>query len=121
VLASVALTEVSLGTLEVVVGALPLCALVLVARAWSQGMAGVCDGVVEAVGLDARGGLLPGAPSARLVRERAERLCEVGSWSLQRDGQVLAAAGRELRVELGGALAERAALGVPCCAVGDAA
>ena len=83
-------------------------------------MAGVGDGVVEAVGLDARGGLLPGAPSTRLVRESAQRFREVGSWSLERDAQVLAAAGRELRVKLGGALAERAAFGVPCCAVGDA-
>ena len=84
-------------------------------------MAGVGDGVVEAVGLDARGGLLPGAASARLVRESAQRLGEVGSWSLQRDAQVLAAKARQLRVDLGGALAERAAFGLPCRAVGNAA
>ena len=84
-------------------------------------MAGVGDGVVEAVGLDARGGLLPGAAGARLVRESAQGLGEVGSWSLERDAQVLAAEAGELRVELGGALAQRTAFGVPCRAVGDAA
>ena len=113
--------EVSLGALEVVVGTLPVRTRALVARGRSERVAGVGDGVVEAVGLDARGGLLPGAPSARLVRQSAERLCEVGSWSLERDGQVLAATGGELRVELGGVLAERAALRLPCCVVGDAA
>ena len=46
---------------------------------------------------------------------------EVGGWSLERGAQVLAAAARELRVELGGALAEHAAFGVPCRAVGNAA
>ena len=65
----------------------------------------VGDGVVEAVGLDARGGLLPGAPSARLVRQRAQSLREVWGWSLERDAEVLAPADRELRLELGGALA----------------
>ena len=98
-------TEVALGTLEVVVGALPARAPVLVAGRLSQDVAGVGDGVVEAVGLDACGGLLPGAASARLVGESAERFGEVGGWSFDRDAEVLAAAGRELRVELGGALA----------------
>ena len=85
VLAGVAVTEVSLSALEVVVGALPVRALALVARRRSECVAGVGDGVVEAVGLDARGGLLPGAASARLVRESAQRFREVGSWSLERD------------------------------------
>jgi hypothetical protein len=48
-------------------------------------VAGVGDGVVEAVGLDSGGGLLPGAPSARLVWDGAERFREVGSWSLEDD------------------------------------
>jgi len=68
-------------------------------------VAGVGDGVVEAVGLDACGGLLPGAASARLLRQSAQRFGEVGRWSFERDAEVLAAAGRELRVERGGALA----------------
>jgi hypothetical protein len=119
VLAGVVVPEVSLGALEVVVGTLPLRPFALVGRGCSECVAGVGDGVVEAVVLDARGRLLPGAPSARLVRERAERLREVGSWSLQRDGQMLAAKAREPRVDLGSALAERAALGVPCRAVGQ--
>ena len=79
------MSEVSLGALEVVVSALPVGGLALVARRWSERVAGVGDGVVEAVGLDACSGLLPGAASARLFGERAERFCEVGSWSLQRD------------------------------------
>ena len=49
---------------------------------------GVGDGVVEAVGLDARGGLLPDAAGARLVGERAERFREMGSWSFEDDAQV---------------------------------
>jgi hypothetical protein len=44
------------------------------------------------VGLDARGGLLPGAASAWLVGESAQRFGEVRSWSLERDTQVLPAA-----------------------------
>jgi hypothetical protein len=119
--AGVVVPEVSLSALEVVVGALPVRAPLRVARRGSQGVAGVGDGVVEAVGLDARGGLLPGAPSGRLVRQSAQRFCEVGSWSLERDAQMLAAAAGELRVELGGALAQRAAFRVPFRAVGDAA
>lgn len=79
------LTEVALSALEVVVGALPVRALVLVARGRSEGVAGVGDGVVEAVGLDARGGLLPRAASARLVRESAQRRREVGSRSLEHE------------------------------------
>ena len=85
VLAGVAVTEVSLSALEVVVGALPVRALALVARGRAEGVAGVGNGVVEAVGLDAGGGLLPGAASARLVRESAERFGEVGGWSFERD------------------------------------
>ena len=67
------LTEVSLSALEVVVGALPLRTLALVARGRSEGVVGVGDGVVEAVRLDACGGLLPGAASVRLARESAQR------------------------------------------------
>ena len=119
--AGVVVPEVALSALQVMLGALPVRAPWPVARRRSQRVAVVGDGVVEAVGLDARGGLLPGAPSARLLRESAERLREVGRWSLKRDAQVLAAAGRELRVDLGGALAEHAALGLPCRAVGNAA
>ena len=80
-----AVAEVSLSALEVLVGALPVRALVLVARRRSECVIGIGDGVVEAVGLDARGGLLPGAASVRLVRESAERRGEVGGWSLERD------------------------------------
>ena len=68
--AGVAVTEVSLGALEVVVGALPVRALLLVARRRSEGVVGVGDGVVEAVGLDARGGLLPGARARGCQGER---------------------------------------------------
>jgi hypothetical protein len=85
VLAGVAVTEVSLSALEVVVGALPAHRFAPVARRLSQGVAGVGDGVVEAVGLDACGGLLPGAASARLVRESAQRRREVGSRSFEHE------------------------------------
>ena len=101
----VVMPEVSLSASEVVVGVLPVRASWPVARWRPQRVAVVGDGVVEAVGLDPCGGLLPGAASAPLFRESAERLGEVGSWLLERDAQMLAAAARELRVELGGALA----------------
>jgi hypothetical protein len=78
-----AVAEVSLSALEAVVGALPVRTLALVAGARSECVMGVGDGVVEAVGLDARGGLLPDAASARLVRESAQRFREVRSWSLE--------------------------------------
>ena len=68
-----AVTDLSLSALEVVVGALPVRTLARVARGRAECVAGVGDGVVEAVGLDACGGLLPGAASARLVGESAER------------------------------------------------
>ena len=113
--------EVSLSALEVVGGALPARSLWPVAWWRPQRVAVVGDGVVKAVGLDSGGGLLPGAASARLFGESAERFGEVGGWSFERDGQVLAAAGRELRVELGGKLAERASLRLPCRPVGEAA
>ena len=103
--AGVVVPEVSLSASEVVVGVLPVRAPWPVARWRPQRVAVVGDGVVEAVGLDPCGGLLPGAASAPLFRESAERFCEVGSWLLERDEQMLAAAARELRVELGGALA----------------
>src|SRR6476661_2203631 len=77
--------------------------------------------MVEAVGLDARGGLLPRAAGARLVRGSAQRDGEVGGWSVERRAHVLAAAARELRVELGCALEEHAAFGVPYRGVRDAA
>ena len=85
VLAGGALTEVSLSALEVVVGALPVRAVALVARGQSECVAGVGDGVVEAVGLDARGGLLPGVASAHLLGGSAQRFCEVGGWSFERE------------------------------------
>ena len=83
--ASDPLTEVVLSALEVVVGALPVHPFALAARRGSKRVVGVGDGVVEAVGLDARGGLLPSAASARLVRESAQRHLEVGSRSLEHD------------------------------------
>ena len=79
------LTEVSLGALDVVVCALPVRALAVIARGRSEGVARVGDGVVEAVGLDAGGGLLPGAASARLVGASARCFGEVGSGSLVGD------------------------------------
>jgi hypothetical protein len=85
-------TEVTLGAEQVVARVLPMRALTSVGRGRAQGVAGVRDGVVEAVGLDARGGLLPGAASAWLVGESAQRFGEVRSWSLERDTQVLPAA-----------------------------
>jgi hypothetical protein len=84
VLARVAVAEVSLSALEVVVGALPVRTLAVVAGGWSECVVGVGDGVVEAVGLDAGGGLLPGAASVRLLREGAQGFREVGGWSLER-------------------------------------
>ena len=90
--ARVVMPEVSLSALEVVVGVLPVRAPWHVARWRPQRVAVVGDGVVEAVGLDPCGGLLPGAASAPLFRESAERFGEVGSWSLERDAEVLAAA-----------------------------
>jgi hypothetical protein len=92
VLAGGATAEVSLGALEVVVGALPVRTLPRVARGRAESLARVGDGVVEAVGRDARGGLLPGAPSARLVGESAQRICEEAGWLFERDAQVFAAA-----------------------------
>ena len=83
--ASVALTEFSLGALEVVVGALPLRPLALAARRGPKCVAVVGDGVVEAVGLDARCGLLPGASSARRLRESAQRFREVWGWPFEGD------------------------------------
>jgi hypothetical protein len=80
-----AVAEVSLGASEVVVGALPVRPLAAVAGGWSEGVVGVGDGVVEAVGLDARGRVLPRAPRARLVGQGAQRCREVGGWSVQRD------------------------------------
>jgi hypothetical protein len=85
VLAGVAVPEVSLSALEVVVGALPPRSFARVDGRLSQGVAGVGDSVVEAVGLDAGGGLLPGAASARLFGETAERFGEVARWSFARD------------------------------------
>ena len=70
--AGVAVAEVSLSALEVVVGALPVRALVLSVGGDPEGVAVVGDGVVEAVGLDALGGLLPGAAGARLIGRLAE-------------------------------------------------
>ena len=113
------MTEASLSVLKVVVGALPTRTRWLVARGGSNWLAGIGDGVIEAIGLDARGGLLPGAASARLVRPSAQRFREVGSWPPECDAQVLAAAARKLRFELGCALAQDAAFGLPFRAVGD--
>jgi hypothetical protein len=62
-----ALTEVTLGAAQVEPRVLPIRALTSVGRGRAQGVAGVCDGVVEAVGLDVRGGLLPSTASPRLV------------------------------------------------------
>jgi hypothetical protein len=85
VLAVDPLTEVSLSALDVVVCASPVRALAVIAGGRSQCVVGVGDGVVEAVRLDAGGGLLPGAASARLVGERAQCFSEVRSWSLEDD------------------------------------
>jgi hypothetical protein len=119
--AGVVVPEVSLSALEVVVGALPVRAPLPVDRGRPECVARVGDGVVEAVGLDARGGLLPSAASARVVRQSAQRRREVGSWSLERDAEMFAATTRELRVELGDALPEDAAFGLPLGAVRDTA
>ena len=111
--------EVSLSALQVVLGALPLHAPWPVARRRSQRGTLVGDGVVEAVGLDARGGLLPGAAGARLLRESAQRFREVWGWPFEREAEVFAPADRELRFERGGALAQDAAFGLPLGAVGQ--
>ena len=83
--AGVVVPEVSLSALQVMLGALPVRAPCPAARRRSQRVAVVGDGVVEAVGLDAHGGLLPGAPSARVLRQSAQRFGDVGSGSLERD------------------------------------
>ena len=78
-------TEIALSALKVVVGALPMRTLTLLLggdpSAWSASVMAM----VEAVGLDARCGLLPGTASAWLVRQRAQRLREVRRWALERD------------------------------------
>jgi hypothetical protein len=71
----------------------------------------VGDVVVEALGLDALGRLLPCAPGAWLVAERVERRLQIWCGVLEHCAQVLLAAERELRFELGGALAENLVLG----------
>jgi hypothetical protein len=84
-------------------------------------IAGVGDAMVEAECLEALAGLLPGVASRRLVGWRAQRDQWVGTGVLERGAHVLVPADRQLRVELGGALAEQTAFGLPCRAVGDAA
>ena len=64
--------ELVLGSVEVLLGSLPVCARGCRVGSWAEGVAGVGDGVVEAVGLDALGGLPPGASGARLIGRLAE-------------------------------------------------
>ena len=61
------LTEVTLGALELLTRALPMRTLTSVGRGRAQGIVGIRDGVVEAVGLDVRRGLLPSTASPRPV------------------------------------------------------
>ena len=56
---------------------------------------------------------------ARLVGESAQRRREVGSWLFECEAEMLAAAARQLRVELSGALAEYAPFGLPFRPVGN--
>jgi hypothetical protein len=111
--------EVVLGSLEFALGSLPLVARGQPGAFWAEGAAGVGDGVIEAIGLDALGCLLPGALHARLIGRRAECGQQVWARMTQRAAHVVAAVGRQPGIELGGALEQPAAFGVPCRAVGD--
>jgi hypothetical protein len=64
--------EVVLCSLEVVLGSLPVLARGCRGRSRAEGVVVVGDGVVEAVGLDALGGLPPGAPGSQLIGKLTE-------------------------------------------------
>jgi hypothetical protein len=98
-----AAAEVALGSGEVLNGSAPLFKRTGARRLRPEGLVGGDDGVVEAVGLDALSGLLPGAPRARVCRGLPERCYEVWAWLLYRVAHVLAAAKRELRLKCCGA------------------
>ena len=110
--------EVALGLLQFVLGTLPLGAIGRCVWFGAESVVGVGDGVIEAIGLDALGRLLPGASRARLIGRRAECGQHVWARVLQRVAQVLAAANRQLGVELGGPLTEPPDFGFPSRAIG---
>jgi hypothetical protein len=64
-------------------GSAPLFARVGRHRLWPEGVVGGGDGMVEAVGLDALDGLLPGALRARVFRGLSECCDEVWAWLLR--------------------------------------
>ena len=64
--------EFALGSLDLLLGSLPPVASRRRGGLWAKGIAGVGDGVIEAVGFDALGSLLPRASRARLIRRQAE-------------------------------------------------
>ena len=68
--------------------------------------------MVEAVGLEALSGPLPGALRARVFRAFPECCDEVWAWLPQRVAHMLAAAQRELRLGGCGAFTEPGGLGV---------
>jgi hypothetical protein len=91
--------ERSLSSLDVSLCSLPVCSHGGAGGCWSQSAVGVSDAVLEAVGLDAMCGLLPGASRTRLL----------GEWS-ERDGQVRLDGGFEGTVPA--ALTENRGLGL---------
>jgi hypothetical protein len=64
--------ELVLGSVEVVLCLLPVGACGCRVGSWPEGSLVVGDGVVEAVGLDALGGLPPSASGSRLLGKLAE-------------------------------------------------
>ena len=94
-----AAAEVALGSGEVLMCSAPLFMRVGVAGLRPEGFVGGGDGVVEAVGLDALSGLLPGALCARVFRGLPECGDEMCAGLLQRVAHVLASAQRELRLK----------------------
>jgi hypothetical protein len=64
--------ELALGLVEVLLRLPPMSASGCRLGTGAEGVLLVGDGVVEAVGLDAFGGLLPGASGSRLIGRLAE-------------------------------------------------
>jgi hypothetical protein len=64
--------ELVLGSVEVLLCLLPVCACGCRGGSWAEGILVVGDGVVVAVGLDALGGLLPRASGSQLIGKLTE-------------------------------------------------
>ena len=97
--------EFALRPVDVLLCSLPVSACGGCGGWWSKRVLAVCDRMVEAVGLDAIGGLLPGASWVWLRGKRPERRGEMRSAVLKPVAQVLLPKNGELGFERGGALA----------------